>query len=140
MKSSKIFLTGLVFTLLSIGTVLAQTPDTTTLRLSAARRWHNVVVTLRDNSAKTGYMHYYLPYCPEKEVQLIPVGGSKKEAEKIKLTKVQRIDYADLHFEQVKSEFESAEYMARELYKGKLDLFVFTEFKQAPIPIPVAGV
>jgi hypothetical protein len=139
MNRSKIFLSGLIFTLFSIGSVLAQTPDTTTFKYSASRRWHNVVITLRDKTTLTGYMHYYLPYAPEKTVYLIPAGGTKKNTEKIKRDRIESIDYADMRYELLEPDPGNEEYLARVVNKGKLELFVFTEFKSAPVPIPVAG-
>ena len=91
---------------------------------------------MRDKSSRTGYMHYYLPYAPEKTLYLIPVGGTKKQTEKIKRKYVESIDYAGMRYELVKPDNQNEEYLAREVTKGKLDLFVFTEFNTAPIPVP----
>lgn len=139
MHRSKLFLLGSIFTLLSICPVLAQTPDTTTFKYSASRRWHNVVITLRDKTTLTGYMHYYLPYAPEKIIYLVPTGGTKKNTQKIKRDRIQSIEYADLRYELVEPDAGNEDFLAREVTKGKLDLFVYTEFKTAPVPIPVAG-
>jgi len=135
MNFLKFLLPAFALTFSPLVATLAQKPDTTTFRYSSSRRWHNVVITMRDKSIRTGYMHYYLPYAPEKTLYLIPVGGTKKQTEKIKRKYVESIDYAGMRYELIKPDSES-EYLAREVSKGKLDLFVFTEFHTTPIPVP----
>src|SRR5688572_24082236 len=100
MKSSKIFLASLVFTLLSVGSVLAQTPDTTTLKVKYGRL-HSAVVKLKDGSQEKGYMVYHFPYSPDKEISLVPLTGNLKNAVTYKIKNVESIEYADLKYVQI---------------------------------------
>src|SRR5688572_6950192 len=112
MKRSKIFLAGLILTLLSISSALAQTPDTTTLKVKFGRL-HSAVVKLKDGSQEKGYMIYHFPYSPDKEVSLIPLNGNLKNAANYKIKNVESIDYADLKHVQIFPDEDPLEYLAR---------------------------
>jgi hypothetical protein len=139
----KKYLLSLLFLYVSCGTlVLAQTatPDTTTALHRKRFRWHNCVVIRKGGQELTGYADQYLTYAPKGKFTLMTSpAATKKDYLSIKVKELQSISYAGLRYQSVKPQGSDQEYMAREALTGRVSLYVYTEFKSVPLPIPLAG-
>jgi len=88
----------------------------------------------------TGYGYKYFPYAPKGKVGVMPFRGArKKEYVSVKVKHIESMRYADFRYQRIKPVGSTKEYLAREAVAGKVTLYVYTEQKSVPLPIPVAG-
>lgn len=123
--------------------LLAQTtaaPDTSTALHANRFLWYNCVVEQKGGPTLRGFGYKYFPYAPKGKFAVMPSRGLKRKHYLfVKVKNIQSIRYADLTYQSVQATGSSKEYLAREAVTGPVTLYVYTEAKSVPLPIPVAG-
>ncbi len=139
MFSPKLLLFLVFFLICGTEAAFAQRPANATLQVKKNLELRRVNINTKAGSVEEGFMYYYFPHSPEKEVSLIPLDGNLKKAVTYKVKDIESIHYSDLSYVQIIPENDRLEYLAREATTGNLSLYTFTEHVKAPVIVPVAG-